>query len=381
MRRASGFSLIEIAVVLFIVGIVLTATITALNSLSIGAREKSTRTKQEAIKSALSTFLVRNNRLPCPADIKIATGGLQNGVEAATPGTCTEVNLGGVNSSGAAPNVVKTGAIPWASLGLPEEASLDASGNRFTYQVMANATNLNADTVSGMLGAISIHSAGLGVAGAAPAGNQINDCSVAPSTYNPCGAVAVIVSHGVNGFGAYTTAGQQVPIPGTVIGNDERENANGDNRFVIKSYSDIDTNPYDDIVLAITAGDFLTPLAASGTLKDYQATLNAKMAVIKGAIIANAYTAGGGGGGALRNYLFPGAVPLPASQLNDPWGTAIVYAVPTPNVNCNTVPTTNTVFTLTSLGPDKLVNTADDFKITVTVADIVAIIALAGCNA
>jgi hypothetical protein len=335
----------------------------------VNSREKATRTKLESIKTALSTFLVRNNRLPCPADRTLAAGAAGNGVEGATPGTCT-----GAATSGAAPDIVKTGAIPWASLGIAEEASLDAFGNRFTYQVMAVATNLTPATVAGMLGSISIHSAGLGVAG-----NQINNC--ATPTYNPCGAVVVIVSHGTNGYGAFTTAGQQVPFPATVTGNDERENSNGDRQFVVKSYSDVSANPYDDMVLAITAGEFLTPLSENGSVKNYQTQINEKMAVIKGAVIANAFANSDTPGGE-RRYQFPAALPaLPAAQLNDPWGTPIVYNRVTSSVRCSTAPATDTVFTLTSRGQNPNVAApADDITITVTVAEIVAVIARAGCN-
>lgn len=369
MQKARGFSLIEIAVVVFIAGLLLAAAAAAFNAYLVGTRERATRTKLEAIKTSLTSFLVRNNRLPCPAIITIPTGGANNGVEAATPGTCT-----GVSSSGVAPNIVKTGAIPWASLGLPEEATLDGYGNRFTYQVTAVATNLTAATVAGMLGSISIHSAGLGVPG-----NQTNNCIPVGGTYNPCGAVVVIVSHGANGHGAYNSTGQQIPIPATVTGNDERENTNNDNQFVVKGYSDVVTNPYDDIVLFITAGDLITPLAAQGTLKDYQAAITAKMAVIKGAVIANAYANGSLVAGQ-RQYSFPVALPIiPAAQLNDPWGTAIVYNRNVATVQCSTTPLTDTVFTLTSRGQDTVAS-VDDITTTITVADIVSIISVAGCN-
>jgi prepilin-type N-terminal cleavage/methylation domain-containing protein len=377
MRNARGFSLIELAIVIFIVSILLGAMLGGLNALTIGAREKATRTKQEAIKTALASFLVRNNRLPCPAIITTPTGAAGNGVEAATPGTCV-----GVISLGVAPNVVKTGAIPWVSLGLPEEATLDGYSNRFTYQVIANATNLTSATVSGMLGNISIHSAGFGIVPPGAGANQINNCTT--GTYNPCAAVAVIVSHGSNGHGAYTGAGQQVPFPATVTGNDERENTNGDSQFVVKPYSDIEANPYDDIVLAMTASDFLTPLAATGSLKDAQTNLNATMTLLKGTVIAKAYASGAGGGGSPRSYTFPAsllAAGLTAAQTNDPWNTPVVYALSTPSVTCTTAP--GTVFTLTSLGQDKVVNAAlpsDDITVTVTVADVQALIALAGCN-
>lgn len=45
MRTERGFGLIEIAVVLFISGILLTVITVGINSLAVGAREKTTRTK------------------------------------------------------------------------------------------------------------------------------------------------------------------------------------------------------------------------------------------------------------------------------------------------------------------------------------------------
>lgn len=372
MHRARGFTLIEMAVVVFIFGLLASAATAVVGSLIVSTREKATRTKQEAIKTALSTFLARNNRLPCPAISTVPTGAATNGVEAATPGTCV-----GVVTSGAVPNIVKTGAIPWVALGLPEEATLDGFGNRFTYQVMATATNLTAATVPGMLGTISLHSAGPGVLPPAVGADQINNCTT--GTYNPCGAVAVIVSHGSNGYGAFNSSGQQVPGLGVVTATDEPANADGDSRFVVKSYSDIVANPYDDIVLAITADDLLAPLAQNGTIKTYQADISAKMNVIKGAVIANAFVNSDMPGGE-RRYRFPAALPaLPAAQLIDPWGKPIDYVRPTADVRCSTAPATDTVFTLTSLGQDTVAS-ADDITVTVTVAEIIAIIARAGCN-
>jgi hypothetical protein len=202
-----------------------------------------------------------------------------------------------------------------------------------------------------------------------------------PEGHDPCGAVVVIVSHGANGYGAFTTSGVQIPFPATITGNDERENANGDNKFVVKSYSEIVANPYDDVVLSMTAGEFLTPLAENGSLKSYQAELNAKMTVIKGALIADAFK-NSIPPGVERLYQFPAALPaLPAAQLNDPWGTPIEYSRFMSPVSCSSAPATNAVFQLLSRGQDaNPAAIADDITVTVTVAEIVAIIATAGCN-
>lgn len=373
MHKARGFTLIELSVAIFIIAILATAITSAMGSLVVQSREKATRANQDAIKAALSSFLLRNSRLPCPAIRTTVSGTAGNGVEAITPGTCT-----GTITAGAAPNVVVTGAVPWASLGLAEDTSLDGYGHRFTYQVMANATNLTAGTVAGMLGSISIHSAGPGVLPPNPGANQTNNCATA--TYNPCGAVAVIVSHGANGYGAFNSSGQQVPV--LAGATDEPANTDGDSRFVMKSYSDIAANPYDDIVMAITADQFLAPLTGSGSLKPYQTDLNEKMNVIKGAVIANAFANSDMPGGA-RRYRFPAALPaLPPAQLIDAWGTPILYARITADVLCSTAPATDTVFTLTSLGQNPNAGvTADDITVTVTVAEIIAIISKAGCNA
>jgi prepilin-type N-terminal cleavage/methylation domain-containing protein len=67
MQNGRGFTLIEMAVVLVIGGIILAAMVSTMNSFAVSSRDKATRTKEDAIKSALSTFLVRNTRLPCPA--------------------------------------------------------------------------------------------------------------------------------------------------------------------------------------------------------------------------------------------------------------------------------------------------------------------------
>ena len=122
-RGSKGFSLIEIAIVLFIATLIVGTLLQYVSVQLIAAKQTATRAKQDSIKSALISLIARNNRLPCPAIAMRPAGDVGNGVEAPTLGTCA-----GAVVSGA----VVTGTIPWVSLGLSAETSLDGYSNRYT---------------------------------------------------------------------------------------------------------------------------------------------------------------------------------------------------------------------------------------------------------
>ena len=203
--------------------------------------------------------------------------------------------------------------------------------------------------------------------GAPPAGNQINECS-SGLTFNPCAAVAVVLSHGKNGFGAYTPGGGQIPTASA--GPDELANTDNDSKFVRKDFSDAAGNAFDDVVLALTPSDLLTPLTQNGSLKDYRATLNASFDAFRGAIVAYAVTNRSGSPGTYQYPLPPNlaAISIPASMANDPWGTAISYTrVTTP---ISSFPSLLVGYTLAANGPDGIAGTADDIVLSVSVAEL-----------
>ena len=94
--RHRGFSLIEIAVVLVIVGLISGGMISAWTTRLLQQRIDTTKTNAEAIKTALTLFISRNNRLPCPAFFGLVPGAAGYGQEAATPGTCSGSTIVGV---------------------------------------------------------------------------------------------------------------------------------------------------------------------------------------------------------------------------------------------------------------------------------------------
>ena len=299
-----GFTLLEVAVVLFIITLVMSGIVSFVNASLANRQIEVTRTKQEAIKIALIGFLARNYRLPCPALATLSESAANEGVEAApSGGNCT-----GITASGASPNQVVTGTVPWVSLGLTREARLDAYVNRHTDQVVPGATSLTSPTVSGMTGRITTHGAGPGVPGVpptVPTGNQINYCTPVGATVNPCAGVAVIVSHGKDGYGAYTRSGARIPFDSSVTGNDAKENALDlsdltkppDSKFVVKDYSGTDANPFDDMVMVLTTNDLLSPLVIAGTLKDYRGTLDNTFQIMLAGAISFAVNNRTGGAG------------------------------------------------------------------------------------
>ena len=127
MRRAFGFSLLEMAIVLLIIAILATAVGIPLASQLDQQRTADTQKQLEAIKEAIYGFAMANGRLPCPATDGVTYGAASsNGSEAPAGGTCT----------------VKLGYVPAVTLGISNVDSaglaLDAwgsSANRILYGV------------------------------------------------------------------------------------------------------------------------------------------------------------------------------------------------------------------------------------------------------
>jgi type II secretory pathway pseudopilin PulG len=202
MRRAGGFSLLEIAVVIAIIGFLAFMITPLIGGQMAVAKARETRNKLDPLKSAIVSFVAANNRLPCPAVENLPSTDPQYGREATTPGTCT----GTTSLTGGA----SRGIVPWVSLGMTGEAAADAFGRFFMYAVTTSQTNLVANTIPGMTGVIAIHSA--------------TPVSVANQTNVNNLAVFVVLSYGSDGYGAFNPgSGAQTPFP-PAPGADESEN-------------------------------------------------------------------------------------------------------------------------------------------------------------
>ncbi|WP_434513804.1 type II secretion system protein [Dechloromonas sp. ARDL1] len=342
-RLSGGFSLVEMTIVFVIMSLVLTVGVSALTTQYETVRLSTTRKNHEIIQQALTNFISRNGRLPCPAVRTLAPGSVGYGVEASNPGVCT-----GAASVGTSPAVVVTGIVPFVSLGLNEDIASDGYFNRYTYQVVVSATAPTApggvQMPAGMRGYITVHSGTPTTVGLAPAGNQTNFCPL--GNYNPCAAVVVIVSHGKNGLGAFTPSGTRIAMPTSA---DEQANTDDDGAFVRRDQIAGGTNDFDDLLLALTPNDLLDQLTKNGTVKDARAVLNATFDAMLGATVA-----------ATTGNSFPGSpnrcynVTTPTGIFYDPWGTQITSTIGSgsPLSICAASPPTGIAITFNSQGPD-----------------------------
>ena len=185
-----GFTLIELAIVTVILSLLLAGMLMPLSAQrDLQARQETSKALGD-IREALLAFAAVNGRLPCPADGSL-NADANPGREVLSAGQCAR--LGGV--------------LPWLDLGVAE---LDAWGHRYSYHV----TGLFAQAV----GSTALPY------GCTPADDPTQaafalcsngDMQVWTATTNgtalAASVPAVVISHGRNGFGAYTRQGTQIP--------------------------------------------------------------------------------------------------------------------------------------------------------------------------
>lgn len=130
LKNQAGFTLVELALVMAITGVVLGAAIGFAIPLMETANQLSTVEKMKKVESALALYAVQNYRVPCPAvPIRTTTNPIPNGFG-------YERNNGSPHPSrcGDSANALR-GIVPFKTLGLPEDIVKDAWGNYFTYAI------------------------------------------------------------------------------------------------------------------------------------------------------------------------------------------------------------------------------------------------------
>ncbi len=273
MSGSKGFSLVELAVALAIIALLLAGALIPLSTQIEVRNVADTRRGMESIRDAITGFAQANGRLPCPADGTIAAG---------------TANAGTEQLSGASPNTTCTtvfGVVPWATLGVPET---DAWGRRFSYWVsQVFADGIGVGTWNNTFP--SVQSPACTAPTPVPTQSSFALCSLGSYTVNTrsesthtasamgSALPAVIISHGKNGYGAYTPAGSTVAAP---TGADEIANAThtgGVSTFFSRTptpsapgCSDATSGQpfceFDDIVVMISSSALITRMVAAGRL-------------------------------------------------------------------------------------------------------------------
>jgi prepilin-type N-terminal cleavage/methylation domain-containing protein len=230
-QRQHGFTLVEIAIVLVIVGLLIGGLITPLSMQLEQRKQNDTQKALDDAREALLGFAVRNGYLPCPAI------SASDGREDRSNGRCT--------------NEKRQGYLPWATLGLPK---LDSWNHLFRYSVTpAFADSIHLFT---LFTARDITVASRDGGGALTQATAVNDIP------------AVIVSHGKNGYGATTDQGTQIADAGS--GNqDEKLNVSSATSFVARYINESPSAPggeYDDLVVWLSPNVLCNRMVAAQRL-------------------------------------------------------------------------------------------------------------------
>lgn len=127
-----GFTLVEVAIVLLIVGLTLGMILNVTGSMRDTQNRLLIRTQLETIDTALANFVALNKRLPCPANGLLATGAAGAGIETISPGPPPPLTPPKGNCN---PVDQANGVLPWVTLGLSESDATDPWRGRITYRV------------------------------------------------------------------------------------------------------------------------------------------------------------------------------------------------------------------------------------------------------
>lgn len=257
-KNISGFTLVEMAMVLMIIGLLLGGLIPTLSAQMESQRTNETRKQLDEIQQALIGYAIVNGRIPCPAQATLATGQPNAGVETTTGNTCACKNSDPTVADASVSKVActdtsVTGVLPWVTLGIKET---DAWERRYTYrvttrfadQIAANTTDCIPAVSAPVASSFALCSPGVpDVSSAATGGTAV-------ATDVP----ALFLSHGKNGSGAYISDGTQL----TGATGDEAENSNNDNSFV----SHTPTPNFDDLVVWLSNNILLNRMVMAGKL-------------------------------------------------------------------------------------------------------------------
>lgn len=294
MTDEKGFSLLEVALLLLIGGILAVPLMEAYNRYVIERTQSKTYTAGSTIQSAMTEFYELHERYPCPAIPGLALGDPLHGLEQCPgrdmdgdgtpmPALAMEACSNGFcRTSGRDANGdlvhdgVLIGTIPYVSLGIPYNEALDGWKRRFTFAVTESMTD--SATFLPDRGSIMVWKSD----GSTPLayGDPVNSANPKDKG-GQATAHFVYFSNGENGRGAYTIEGQRVgdacdnsvftaaEIAAASKSYNELENCDNDYEFTtdLQAYSTQDGYDYYDDIFYYQSG------LPSGGIWNYSGTL------------------------------------------------------------------------------------------------------------
>lgn len=215
LRTQHGFSLLELAIALVVLGLMAGWLMTPLRvQRSLLAYQETERRMQSGYQALLGHAMI-HHYLPCP-DTDQPPDGWENVL---TNQSCTS----------------DEGILPWQQLGV---AATDAWGRFFRYRADSTFTH---------------HGQWFSLESAESASNIQVTGDTGALTSVPSRPVAIILTHGENGLGGIqSVSAGQVTVMSAPSHPDEQENADGDLAFVDKSYQRATLGEFDDRLILLS---------------------------------------------------------------------------------------------------------------------------------
>lgn len=208
IKNDKGFSLIEMAIVLIILGAVLAPLFTFLTQQQANDTQREEQVKNERALAALALYARQFGVFPCPADPTLGPGDADFGAA----GTCS--------------GTVSQGGLPFQDLNLPYRSSVNSDNWKYIYAVTSDLTT--SATYGAGTGAITI------------------DGFSTPLTNRQF----VLVNPGRDGKGAFTLGGAAGDACGSTAL--DSENCDGDDTFIEADFSNqgspTSSDYYDDTI-------------------------------------------------------------------------------------------------------------------------------------
>lgn len=268
-----GFTLAEMAMVIVVMGLIMTTVLPALSTLRSAQQRAATETNLQTLMRATAAYAQAAGCLPCPTPANVTGtkfGRVRGDVAVAACGTCANAE----------------GIVPFVSMGIGEAQAKDGWGRWITMRIdpllaqnpIAPATTAvappTAPCQSGDLGVVpgctvlNASQKGLCQPGLSNAGRV----SVATPGGTAQQAAVIFVSHGINGRGSFVASarfngrnGTRQSFPSTqpdcsASTGFERCNADTNTAFVNATPVVSGTDPYDDLMIYADRNSFISLL-------------------------------------------------------------------------------------------------------------------------
>lgn len=235
-KNTQGFTLLEMAISVAILALLSVGGMAAANRINESTEQNITKERMEMIKTAMVAYLAKNDVLPCPADSSLPINDAGFGLAEVGGGSAVcQDNQGGAGAEIEQNSAVYHGTVPTRTLGLPDEYAFDAWGNKFSYVIPEDY--MDADSTTFTSDSITLTADGNNL----PSGSNI---------------VYLLISHGKNGFGAYTRNGTLKPSTGATTEETDNIQANLATNLTFDKFL-ISTDGFDDIVHFTTRNNLI----------------------------------------------------------------------------------------------------------------------------